>query len=886
MFNLETALATWRHQFKYARTFSDQDLDEMERHLRDQVADSVAAGMTPEAAFREAVDEMGGLTDAEAEYDKLQWAKARHQGHVGQELAVRWAMAMGYIKLAGRNLRRNKVPSVINMVGMSIALACCVTVYVFLVAWHSMDNYHANGERIFLAQHDVLTNYETATWGRVPMPLGPALVNDFPQVEQTVRVNWYMASVQHNGAALDESITFVDPSFFDVLTFPLKYGNEAALRDPASVIMSERAVEKYFGEGYNPVGETLVLTFGRQYRETVTIGGVTEAFPSNTGFRFDFLMGFDRQADFGAIDLTDWATMTAGLFVQVRDPDDIATLTTQMDRYVALHNAANPDWAMQAIGFDNFADPSPEVHLMRSRIAEAAHPGLSITFIVMALFMLALSCFNYINIALGSASRRLKEIGMRKVMGSNKRQLILQFMAENILLCLFALVIGTVMAKAFLIPLFNSIFVIQLELTVLGNLGLWAFLVGLLISVGVISGAYPALYIASFQPITIFRGKQKLANNAWFTRAFLTFQFVLAFIAVLMGVLMTMNSHYLIRQDWGYDPAQTLIIELEEQQQYGLLRDAMAQHPDVRQLAGSQTHIGRGGFRNVNMTMEATGETERVMRFDVGPDYLQTLGLRLQAGRFFEAERSGDGMSSVIINQQFARLQGWDDPLGQIVRLDSTNYTVVGMVEDFTFFFLLAPQPTAIFAQTNPAYNYLVLDLNPRAGDDVVAYLEETWAELFPESVLTHFYQDTVFDESYEQYNNVAQAFNAIAALALLIACMGLFGLAMQNIARRMKEVSIRKVVGASVLQLAFLVNRGFLGLLSIAAIIASVLATIGVVALMSFIRYNVPVDTMPLTPWPFLLAYALVFGTAILAIGSQVVRIARTNPAEVLRNE
>lgn len=230
----------------------------------------------------------------------------------------------------------------------------------------------------------------------------------------------------------------MDVGFFDMLTFPLKHGSPGALADPNGVILSDRIATKYFGD-QNPVGETLALTFGHQHRVVVTVGGVAEAFPSNTGFRFGFLMRFDRQRPLGLADLDDWGTLTSGLLVQVKEPGDIKTITAQMERYVPVQNAAAPDWPIQSFSFDSFTNPASDAHLVRGRIAEAAHLALSIFFIAIALFMLALSCFNYINIALGAAARRLNEIGMRKVIGGNKRQLVIQFMTENILLCLLVL---------------------------------------------------------------------------------------------------------------------------------------------------------------------------------------------------------------------------------------------------------------------------------------------------------------------------------------------------------------------------------------------------------------------------------------------------------------
>ncbi|MEM1127402.1 MAG: ABC transporter permease [Bacteroidota bacterium] len=880
MFDLDTALATWRHQFTHTRAFVEADLDEMERHLRDQVQDLVAEGRTPAEAFQKAVAEMGGLAEATGEYEKVHWRKVCQRGSVWEEVTVWRSMVGHHLKLAYRTLVRNKVPSAINVVGLAVALACCVTVYEFLVTWHAMDAYHAHGPRLLLAQHDVERNHHTESWGRMPMPLGPALEADFPQVERTVRVQWVGATVQHADQLFEETMTLADPGFFDVLTFPLAQGSATALMDPGAVIVSSRTAERYFGEA-DPIGQPLVFLFDGDQRRVLTVAGVAEPFPANTGFRFDFLAGLRQLETVAGLDLNDWAAMTSGLFVLVRDPADLETVAQGADRYLALQQAANPDWPIQAFGFDRFTDPSPDAQHVRGRVAEAAHPALSILFIVLALFMLALSCFNYINIALGAATHRLKEIGVRKVMGGHKRQLVLQFLTENVLLCLLALALGVLIAKALLVPVFNALFVIQLDVA-FGRVGLWAFLVGLLLAVAIISGAYPALYVASFRPVSILRGPSQLGRTTWLTRSFLTFQFVLAFVTVMLGVALFLNNRYLVQQDWGYDPGQTLVVELQASSQFAPLRDAVSQHPDVRRVAGAEDHIGRSAEQAT--LHRPNGDTQPVLQYVGAPQYLETLGLRLAAGRLFDPDRQRDLGGAVVVNERLVRTLGWTEPLGQSVRVDSTTYTVIGVVEDFTAYYMMQPRPAVFIASEAPTQAYLVATLREGTGQDVEAFVEAAWAALFPEDVHRSFFQETVFDEAYQTYEGVAQAFGLIAGLALLIACMGLFGLASQHTTRRMKEISIRKVVGASVPQLAFLVNRGFLGLLTLAALLASAVCVLLLGVLLGFVRSNVPIDHMPLTPLPFLLAYMLVLAAAALAIGGQVTKLVRTNPAEVLR--
>jgi len=666
------------------------------------------------------------------------------------------------------------------------------------------------------------------------------------------------------------------------MTFPLKWGDPESLLDPNTIILSENIATKYFGEE-DPVGKTLVMTFDQQARITATIGGVAAQFPSNTGFRFGILMEINHLRELGNINLDDWA-VTSGMFIHVPNPEDIDEIEAQTNQYISVQNAANPDWKIQKYEFGSFTNPASDYHTVRGRVTEGASPVLSVMFLSIALVMLCLSCFNYINISLGSASQRLKEIGMRKVIGGNRRQLIMQFMTENILLCLFALVLGVFIAKLFFVPLFNSIFIIQVYLTMTENLSLWVFLVVLLIGVGIISGAYPALYISSFRPTAIFRGSQQLAGNAWFTRAFLTFQFVLAFITVIMSVVMSMNTRYVIGSDWGYDSSNTLIVELQEEKQYELLRDVMIKSPDVEQIAGAFNHVGRE--INRQSLKDETGATRDIISFTVGPNYLQTMGIELKSGRYFDEARIADAEQSIMVNERFVTAMGWEEAEGKTVQLDGIMYEVVGVVKDVTYFFLVDPTETIFHTSNERNFNYIAIHHRDGAEEAVESFVEQNWSAMFPLAVLTHFQQETVFDVSFSQLNNVIQAFSYISGLAILIACMGLFGLASQNVSRRMKEVSIRKVVGASLPDLAIMVNRRFFGMLLIASVIAITLSIGGITALLAVVRESIPISHMPLTPVPFIYACGLVFAMSAVALGAHVLKIRDANPAAVLRND
>ncbi|GAB5520099.1 MAG: ABC transporter permease [Rhodothermales bacterium] len=880
-FNLDHALAAWRRPLEHRRVLSDRDLDEMERHLRDQVVFLQRQGKSEETAFAEAVREMGDWDEAEAAYREVYWDKLKAQGQRGRELQAWAAMLKNYGVLAVRTLRKQKVPAVINVVGLSIALACCVVVYLFLQSYYNLDRAHENGNAIYLVEREVLQDEQVRISGTVPVPLGPMLEADFAQVAQAIRVDRAGAFVRANDHVFEDAVTFVDEGFFDVFTFPLQAGRVPTSDERQTVVLSDETARKYFGEA-DPLGQELLVTLTGGAQTTATVAGVAAPFPLTASLRFSIVLPFSTRTGLTADEATDWATSISGLAVHIPNPHDVAWLADQMTPYLERENALYEDRTVQALLFDNLREPMPGAYNVWSRLAEAPHPAFAGVMSVIAILMLALACFNYINIALGTAARRVKEIGVRKVMGSSKRQLVMQFMTENLLLCGIALVLGIVLAQAALVPLFNGLFVNQIELSLTENLGLWGFLVGLLAFVGIASGAYPALYVASFQPTAIFRGQRHRGTKIWFTRAFLTAQFVIAALGVMLGIGFVLNGQHMMEVTWGYDPAGTIVIEMQEPEQYPAMRDAARQMATVSAVSATDTHVGIGMQRG---RAYVEGEPTDVLRYTVTPDYATATGLRIAEGRFFEAERLGEAATSVIINETFANRYGWDTPLGQSVRLDSTTYTVAGVVADFAFSPIPHEQPAVFVRDDALMPQYLVVRAMPGAQEATLEALRSTWTAAFPGMPFEYTLQENVFERFEKDFGNLSRGVGLLVGLALLIACMGLFGLASQNIARQLKAVSIRKVLGASAGHLLFIVNRRFVLMLAVACVIASALGYAAMGMGIHFAQAN-NINVMPLNAWPFVLTVLVVFGCAAVAISAQSRRLVRVNPADTLRGE
>ncbi len=790
-------------------------------------------------------------------------------------------MVKSYARSAVRSLLRDRVPALINVVGLSIALASSVVVYLFLQVYYTLDTFHERGDRVFMVEHVERRDGADETWGTAPLPLGPLLAAELPQVERAVRVAWAGADVRTAEAAFEERVGFADPGFFEVFTVPLAAGSPDVLAQPGSVILSHDAAQRYFGSA-DPLGRRLTVALGDSTALPVTVAAVAAPFPNNTGLRFEVLMPFGDRPGAAA---EGWGDDVDATFLLVRRPDDVDAVAAAMGPYLRRANEARAletgRVPVERFVFENLVAPAPGAYRVLQRPTEAPHPAFALMMVGLALFMTALSCFNYVNIALGSAHRRLKEIGVRKVLGGSRRQLVAQFMTENLLLCLLALGLGLAIAAAFLVPLFNRTFVLQIGWDGAGGVGLWAFLVGLLASVAVLSGAYPALYVARFQPTLIFQGKAQLARTRGLTGALTTAQFVLAFLAVISTVVLLMNGRHLSTLDWGYRREGVVVVRLLDAGQAGPLRDAAEAQAGVVGTALSQHHRAVAMPRPAyTLPPHAAGPAPHdALALTVGPGYLETMGVPLVGGRFFSADLPTDATASLVVNRRFVQRQGWTNGVGETVTIDRRDYTVVGVVDDFLSSPIEQPGPVLLRLST-AAPQFLAVRVRPGREAAVQAALEAVWRRQAPDLPLESFTQAEVFDRQIAAVENLARGVGYLAALALLIACMGVFGLASQNVARRMKEVSVRKVLGATVPQLVLLVNRPFLVILGVAAVLASGVVGAGLAALAGWDEVNL----MPLTPLPFAIAYVLVLVPVTVSVAAQSRALARADPAAVLR--
>ncbi len=792
------------------------------------------------------------------------------------------SMLKNYFKVAYRNLWNNKLYAVLNIFGLGVAIAFCIVAYLNHTYNYTYDAFHKNAGKIFRVKTVRLVNEREQRLGIVPRPLAPALAADFPAVENAVRLTTASATFRVGEKVFNENVLHVDPAFFTMFDFPLKYGSTEAFHDKNKLVLSAELALKYFGDE-NPVGKAITLRYGDGKLREFFVGAVAQKIPDNSSIQFDALAALDILVEVGSDKPNDWADWAHVAFVQLADPAQAATIPKQLDRYIAAHNAAAPDLPIARFYFDPLRELALHAwseDLSSDILKRAMHPAGMISPSIIAALLLLMACFNFINTAIAFSSKRLKEIGVRKVIGGGRRQLILQFMSENLLLCALALILALALAEIF-VPAYDNLWTyFELTLDYSSNFGLVAFLAGLLVLVGIVAGAYPAFYISAYHPVAILRGKQKFSGTSWLSRSLTAFQFTVSMLAVIASLVFVQNADFLKKLDLGYDKNLVIVIPLQDAKYYQSYRDAIEKNPSIVSVAGNRHHVGRSWYTR---EIESAAQKSQASILAIGPDYLATMKLRLMSGRDFSQNLATDVVQSIVVNQELARELGWAEPLGQTVTLDSARYTVIGVVEDFHNDGVWNPIQPAIFRLVKPE-DFRFLTARVRAENLAVTneFLRREWQRVAPNVPYAGYYQDEVMAEAISVTENIKTMFIYIAALAIVISMMGLFALVSLNIARRTKEIGIRKVLGARVIHIINLINKEFVRLLIVAGLIASVSGYFAVKALIASIyAYHVGFSVAP-----FLLAAFAVFLIAGLTVGSQVLKVAIANPVESLRYE
>ena len=675
-----------------------------------------------------------------------------------------YAMFKNYFKISLRGLMKNPLNSFINIFGLAVAIGICIFVYAFARWTYSTDQFHEHKNEVYLTTFFADREGTQQQYGSTPRPLGEMLKEDFAQIQKVCRVEDRNVVAKYDDNVFHERVRFTDPEFLEMFTFPLKWGTSSSLADVNSIILSEKMSIKYFGD-QNPVGLDILLKFDKVRGKAFKITGVAKDFPKSRTIDFAFLINFEnlREAD-RDYDFHDWTGFVNATLIQVENPADVKSIRQGMEKYKQLQNeSAKGDLAISTFSFEPLATLHERTENMRDHISRSTRSDYItvIYFAIIGIFMLALACLNYINIAIVSAAKRLKEIGVRKSIGAKRGTLIVQFLSENMVVTSFAVVIGLFLGLMVFIPGFENMWHFSMGLR-LNDKVLWIFLPAILLFTSIASGIYPSLYISKFQVVGILKGSLQFGRKNPLTKIFLGVQLVLSCIFLTSAVMFTQNGHYLAKRSWGYDQREALYAIVPDQSAYEELYSLMSREPDVLSISGSTHHIGKN---NTATVLHFPDREYEVDQFAVDANYFETMGIPLLKGRVFN-DHEGSDKQAVVVNELLVNNMAWEQPIGQQFKIDSVQFEVVGVVKNFHTYDFYTPLHPSIFSVADKR-NYRYLSMKVRSGSEIKTYkaLQAKWAELFPEVPFEGGFQEDVWGNYFQEIGNHGKVWTVFASL-------------------------------------------------------------------------------------------------------------------------
>jgi ABC-type antimicrobial peptide transport system permease subunit len=792
-------------------------------------------------------------------------------------------MLKNYLKITFRSLMKNKLFTFINVFGLGVALACCIVAYLNWDYNVKFDTHHLNSERIYRINFIRITNGQPVKNGDCPMPLGSTINGSISQIDEVMRFSPVNGNFKVGDELFRTWVSAVDPNFFDMFTFDIISGSKDELKDKSRIFISTEIVEKHFPDNPDPLGELITYINGDQRVEFI-VGGVFKKQPLNSSFFSDAYVHYENVFDVSGWDKNDWSQFNT-TFITVNNPDDVPEVERQLQQYVEIQNRAKEDFKVDKYYLDPFVGMAIRAerediwnHWFNNSlpVAAAVAPG------IMAILILLIACFNFTNTSIAIANRRIKEIGIRKVMGSSRKQLIAQFLGENILLTFIALIVGLLISTIF-VPAYSAMWpFLEIRLDLMENIELLGFLFFLLICTGIFAGSYPALYVSAFQPTSILRGTLKFGGTNNFTRILLTLQYAISLIAIISGFIFAQNAEYQRNYDMGFDMESIVYAYVGSENRYDQLRNEITDYPLIKEMAGS-THCASDSWYTDPIKFESSELDVSIL--DIGDNYLNTINATILKGRDFIKDSQNDVENSIIINQELVRILGWEEPVGQrIILKDTTELYVVGVVKDiYIDGELWDPLEPMVMRYTLPEnYRFLSVKADLKDIREVHDYMNERWKMLFPDELSTVRFMDATRADSADVNNNIKIIFVFLGIVATILSAIGLFSLVSLNVIKKMKEIGVRKVMGASILNILNNISREFVIIFIIASILGSAAAYFLANALMASIwTYYVPIGAIA-----FIVSIMTLLIISSVTIGGKVLRAASMNPAHTLRDE
>jgi putative ABC transport system permease protein len=802
---------------------------------------------------------------------------------------IHWRLIMikNYLKIALRNFQKHKGYSLLNIAGFSTGMACCLLILIYVRHELNYDRYNKDGDRVYRIVQDIRTQTANRVFAPISPMVAPTLKADYPQVEYAARaIPARSRLVRREGTFFyEDRFMYADQELLDVLTFQFILGNpQEALIRPNTLVISQRMAHKYFGN-VEPLGKTLEIN-----QDQYEITGVVSDSPENTHIKYDLIASLNTLKDWNQ--MSNWHSTMFYTYLKLRPDVNVEEFSQQISRLADKYvGELLMDWG---VVYHYFLQPLSSIHLhshLRYEIESPGNPVYITIFSFVGLFILLIACLNFMNLSTARAANRAKEVGLRKVVGAQKLQLISQFLGESLLVVLLSLGLAMVIARL-AVPFLNRLTGISLIFDVLLNPVVLLSLIGGAFLVGLAAGLYPALVLSAFRPAATLKGTISAGSRGFSMRTVLVVvQFAISVVLIIGTMTMYKQFNFMKNQYLGFDKEQKLILPLRGgisiQENYEEVKDMFSQHPSITGVTVSSTVPGRGVS---NFAIELVGEDDTKnqsmfhMYFDY--DFIPAYGIEMVAGRAFQKEIKTDFMGAFLINEAAVKAFGWSSPeeaLGKRLKTGQGGRVnpIIGVTKNFHYRGLQSEVEPLVMEFLPWTLRYVTLSIDITNLNDTLTFVRSQWKALWPSHPFEHFFLDTDFDRQYRVDEQAGSVFGIFTLLGLVIACLGLLGLASFTAESRTKEIGIRKVLGASVGGIALMLSRQFTKWVLLANCIAWPVAYYIMFRWLKNFAYRTSIGI-----WPFVLSGAFALLIAFLTISYQSIKAAIANPVKSLRYE
>ncbi|MDH5466639.1 MAG: ABC transporter permease [Candidatus Aminicenantes bacterium] len=907
MFDLEKAIKDWRKALNKNEALEDGYKEELECHLRDKIDYLIGLGSSEEKAFEEAARKIGGADSLGAEYFKTDTRGA--SGHPPWKKS-RWLPPLfsNYFKIGLRKIKRQTLYSIINIAGLALGLACCAVIILYVTNELSYDTFHKDADRVYRVAVHRITLVGEFWDSTTPGPLGPELVRSYPQVEQAVRIvppfenASHVLVVQNEKRFFENRVFFVDKEIFELFHIPFLKGNpQTALTNPYTVVITEGMAVKYFGEEAS-LGKTLQIEIdydtGSVEIRDFEVTGVVKNSPSNTHFKYDMLLSMPTVVSNLPSFEEDWLNYHAKYtYAKLAPYTNVADFEEQIQKVAKKCAQIYSERFNRKLDlFEFFLQPVTKIHMYSHNLGEMETPGnwyYLYIYSIIAFLILLIGCLNFINLSTALSTTRTKEVGLRKVVGAQRRQLIWQFLGESFLITILAFIIALGLTSLLLFP-FNQMAGTELSLAGLRQPVVLLSLLGLLFIVSIGSGVYPALILTAFNPVSVIQGKVAPTSRGAIVQKFLVVgQFAVSIFLVICTLTVFKQLNFMKGRALGFNLEQKLILRVKSnlnhlRRDYEAIKKDFLQNPSITGATVSSSVPGdrtNSGYYLTSRPGDLTN-APRLKVITADYDFIPEYGIKMVAGRPFQQDVGNDENEAYMINLAGVKELGFSSPEEALGKSFMAHYhgmtkRIIGVTDNFHYRGMKEIVEPLLLDIEPSLLNTITLSVRAENINELMRFIRTKWDEHFPGVPFEYSFLDENFDREYRYEEQMGRMLGIITTLGFIIACLGLFGLAAFVARNRTKEIGIRKVLGASTANIVAMLSKKFILLVLISVIIASPLAWYSMNTWLQDFAYRIHMNL-----FVFFVCAAGALAIALATVCIQGIRAAVANPANSLRNE